>query len=78
MSNVWATMPYVQLSNKMFVNCLDNKQTQLFSQMSLRDVMELPISQFIKEKTLHARSLVFLTHFFKTGKILFWLGLAKA
>ena len=43
MSNVWATMPYVQLSHKRFVNCIDNRQSQLFSEMSLRDVMELPI-----------------------------------
>ena len=43
MSNVWATMPYVQLSHKRFVNCIDNSQSQLFSEMSLRDVMELPI-----------------------------------
>ena len=42
MSNVWATMPYAQLSLKMFVNCIDNRQNQLFSEMSLRDVMELP------------------------------------
>ena len=44
MSNVWATMPYVQLSHKMFVNCIDNRQNQLFSEMSLRDVMELPLT----------------------------------
>ena len=44
MSNVWATMPYVQLSQKMFVKCIDNRHNQLFSEMSLRDVMELPIS----------------------------------
>ena len=43
MSHVWATMPYVQYSHKMFVNCLDNRPNQLFSEMSLRDVMELPI-----------------------------------
>ena len=43
MSNVWATMPYVQLSPKRFVNCIDNRQSQLFSEMSLRDVMELPL-----------------------------------
>ena len=42
MSNVWATMPYVQLSHNMLVNCIDNRQNQLFSEMSLRDVMELP------------------------------------
>ena len=42
MSNVWATVPYVQLSHSMFVNCIDNRQNQLFSEMSLRDVMELP------------------------------------
>ena len=42
MSNVWATMPYVQLSHKRFVNYTDNRQSQLFSEMSLRDVMELP------------------------------------
>ena len=41
MSNVWATMPCVQLSH-MLVNCIDNRQNQLFSEMSLRDVMELP------------------------------------
>ena len=46
MSNVWATMPCVQLSHNMLVNCIDNRQNQLFSEMSLRDVMELPISQF--------------------------------
>ena len=43
MSNVWATMPYVQLSHKMFVICINNRQNQIFSEMSLRDVMELPI-----------------------------------
>ena len=42
MSNVWATMPYVQLSHKMFVICINNRQNQIFSEMSLRDVMELP------------------------------------
>ena len=41
MSNVWATMPYVQLSHKMFVICINNRQNQFFSEMSLRDVMEL-------------------------------------
>ena len=44
MSNVWATMPCVQLSHNMLVNCVDNRQNQLFSEMSLRDVMELPLS----------------------------------
>ena len=46
MSNVWATMPYVQLSLKMVVNCIDNRKNQLFSEISeisLRDVIELPI-----------------------------------
>ena len=43
MSNVWATMPCVQLSHNMLVNCIDNRQNQLFSEMSLRDVMELPL-----------------------------------
>ena len=43
MSNVWATMPCVQLSHNMLVNCIDNRQNQLFSEMSLRDIMELPI-----------------------------------
>ena len=42
MSNVWATMPCVQLSHNMLVNCIDKRQNQLFSEMSLRDVMELP------------------------------------
>ena len=42
MSNVWATMPYVQLSHKVFVICIKNRQNQIFSEMSLRDVMELP------------------------------------
>ena len=42
MSNVWATMPYVQFSH-MLENCIDNRQNQLFSEMSLRDIMELPI-----------------------------------
>ena len=45
MSNVWATMPCVQLSHNMLVNCIDNRQNQLFSEMSLRDVMELPTSE---------------------------------
>ena len=45
MSNVWATMPYVQLSLKMFVNCIDDRHNQLFSEMSLRDVMELPYTK---------------------------------
>ena len=35
-------MPCVQLSHNMLVNCIDNRQNQLFSEMSLRDVMELP------------------------------------
>ena len=35
-------MPYVQLSHKMFVICINNRQNQIFSEMSLRDVMELP------------------------------------
>ena len=43
MSNVWATMPCVQLSHNVLVNCIDNRQNQLFSEMSLRDVMELPL-----------------------------------
>ena len=42
MSNVWTTMPYVQLSHKWFVTCTDNRQSQLFSEISLCDVMELP------------------------------------
>ena len=42
MSNVWATMPYVQLSHKVFVICIKNRQNNFFSEMSLRDVMELP------------------------------------
>ncbi len=42
MSNVWATMPCVQLSHNVLVNCIDNRQNQLFSEMSLSDVMELP------------------------------------
>ena len=46
MSNVWATMPYVQFSHNMLENCIDNRQNQLFSEMSLRDVMELPMSEF--------------------------------
>ena len=46
MSNVWATMPCVQLSHNMLVNCIDNRQNQLFSVMSLRDVMELPLTFF--------------------------------
>ena len=29
----------------MLVNCIDNRQNQLFSEMSLRDVMELPIGK---------------------------------
>ena len=48
MSNVWATMPYVQLSHNMLLNCIDNRQNQLFSEMSLRDVMELPIDILFK------------------------------
>ena len=47
MSNVWATMPYVQLSHKVFVICIKNRQNQIFSEMSLRDVMELPIYIYI-------------------------------
>ena len=43
MSNVWATVPNVQLSHNMFVNCIDNRQNQLLSEMSHRDVMELPM-----------------------------------
>ena len=35
---------YVQLSHKMFVICINNRQNQIFSEMSLRDVMELPLS----------------------------------
>ena len=50
MSNVWATVPNVQLSHNMFVNCIDNRQNQLFSEMSLRDVMELP--QCIRSMTI--------------------------
>ena len=34
-----------KLSHKMFVNCIDNIQNQLFSQMSLRDFMELPSTE---------------------------------
>ena len=52
MSIVWATMPYVQLSHKRFVNCIDNRQSQLFSEMSLRDVMELPIYTLCKLRFL--------------------------
>ena len=48
MSNVWATMPCVQLSHNMLVNCIDNRQNQLFSEMSLRDVMELPIYEDVR------------------------------
>ena len=33
---------YVQLSHKMFVICINKRQNQIFSEMSLRDVMELP------------------------------------
>ena len=33
------------------------------------------ISQVIKEKTSHARTLVFLSPFLKTGNIIFWLNL---
>ena len=44
MSNVWATMPCVQRSHKMFVICINDRQNQSFSEMSLRDVMELPRS----------------------------------
>ena len=46
MSNVWATMPGVQLSHNVLVNCIDNRQNQLFSEMSLRDVMELPLYEY--------------------------------
>ena len=46
MSNVWATMPYVQLSHRMFVICINNRHNHIFSEMSLRDVMELPMSDF--------------------------------
>ena len=53
MSNVWATMPYVQLSHIMFVNCIDNRQNQLFSEMSLCDVMELPIFHFTRHTKLY-------------------------
>ena len=35
-------MPCVQLSHNILGNCIDNRQNQLFSEMSLRDVMELP------------------------------------
>ena len=49
MSNVWATMPCVQCSHNMLVNCIDNKQNQLFSEMSLRDVMELPICVYLMD-----------------------------
>ena len=52
MSNVWAAVPYVQLSH-MFVNCIDNRQNQLFSEMSLRDVMELPIYNTRTRNKLH-------------------------
>ena len=45
MSNVWAKMPCVQLSHNILVNCIDNRQNQLFSEMSLRDVMELPSTE---------------------------------
>ena len=51
MSNVWATMPYVQLSHKVFVICIKNRQNQIFSEMSLRDVMELP--KCIHVKIMH-------------------------
>ena len=60
MSNVWATMPCVQLSHNVLVNCIDNRQNQLFSEMSLRDVMELPRNTIflntcsIEQLTLHA------------------------
>ena len=50
MSNVWATMPCVHLSHNMLVNCIDNRQNQLFSEMSHRDVMELPTYECIMEK----------------------------
>ena len=45
-------MPYVQLSHKMFVNCIDNRQNQLFSEMSLRDVIELPIPEYYSRNTI--------------------------
>ena len=54
MSNVWATMPCVQLSHNLLVNCIDNRQNQLFSEMSLRDVMELPT---YKQSVNHVRML---------------------
>ena len=57
MSNVWATMPYVQLSHKMFVICINNRQNQIFSEMSLRDVMELsvsPIPAFNRTKSVNS------------------------
>ena len=47
MSNVWATMPCVQLSHNILVNCIDNRQNQLFSEMSLRNVMELPTTSIV-------------------------------
>ena len=39
-------MPYVQFSHNMLVNCIDNRQNQLFSEMSLRDIMELPLTVY--------------------------------
>ena len=39
-------MPYVQLSHKVFVICIKNRQNQIFSEMSLRDVMELPTCDY--------------------------------
>ena len=35
---------YVQVSHKVFVICIKNRQNQIFSEMSLRDAMELPMS----------------------------------
>ena len=41
-------MSYVQLSHNMLVNyIIDNRQNQLFSEMSLRDIMELPTSRHL-------------------------------
>ncbi len=41
---------YVQLSPKLFMNCIGvvNRQNQLFSEMSLRDVMELHLVNYSK------------------------------
>ena len=53
-------MPYVQLSHKMFVICINNRQNQIFSEMSLRDVMELP---YIYPTELAASAPVAWTYF---------------